>query len=141
MRKISETVVKKYTSVSRKIFWLGWCLPFALAGLFAFAILNLESKWIWLIEWRWLIEVINTTLLVFSFLSFVISLITSGLLFIALYPELGHAWLRGINPIWHRKPWQEMSDFAKLYTFFHAVVFLIAGVVIAHQIIINTWFK
>ena len=141
MRKISETVVQKYTSVSRKIFWLGWCLPFVLAGSLAFAILNLESKWSWLTGWRWLFEGINTTLLAVSFLSLIISLITAGLLFITLYPELGHAWLRGINPIWYRKSWQEMSDFAKLYTFFHAIVFFIFGILAAHQIIINTWYK
>ncbi|MBI3151370.1 MAG: hypothetical protein HYZ21_04515 [Chloroflexi bacterium] len=141
MRKISETVVQKYTSVSRKIFWLGWCLPFVLAGLLAFATLNLESKWSWLTEWRWLLEGINTTLLALSFLSLIISLITAGLLFIFLYPELGAAWLRGINPIAYRTPWDQLSDGVKVYAFFHAMLFLAAGVMVAYLIIINTWYK
>ena len=141
MRKIPETVVQKYTSVSRKIFWLGWGLSFTLFGVLSAATLFLESKWNWLTNWRWLLEGINTTLLAFSFLSLIISLITAGLLFIFLYPELGAAWLRGINPIAYRKPWEQLSDGVKIYAFFHAMLFLAAGVMVAYQIIINTRYK
>ena len=141
MRKFPEAVVQKYTSVSRKIFWLGWCLPFVLAGILAFTTLSLESQWSWLTEWRWLLEGINKILLAFSFLSFFISWITAGLLFIFLYPELGAAWLRGINPIAYRKPWDQLSDGVKVYAFLHAMVFLAAGVMFAYLVILNTWFR
>ena len=141
MKKISETVVQKYTSISRKIFWLGWALPFILAGLLAWVTISFETRWSWLTNWRWLLGGINSVLLAFSFLSFIVSLITAGLLFIFLYPELGAAWLRGINPIAYRKPWDQLSEGVKIYAFLHAMVFLLVGVVFAYQIIINTWYR
>ena len=141
MNKIPETTVQKYTSVSRKIFWLGWGLPFVLAGLLALATLSLESKWNWITGFRWLIDGISSTLLAFSYLSLIISLITAGLLFIFLHPELGAAWLRGINPIAYRKSWEQLSGFVRIYAFLHAMVFLVVGVMVAYEIIISTWYK
>jgi hypothetical protein len=141
VKKIPEPVVQKFISASRKIFWLGWGLSFVLSGLLSFTILNFEEKWSWIIDWRWLIEGIGFSLLVFSFLCLVVSLMTAGLLFIFLYPELGAAWIRGINPIAYKKPWAKLSGGVKVYVFFHAVVFLVAGIMVAYQVIINTWHK
>jgi hypothetical protein len=141
MNKIPETTVQIFTSVSRIIFWLGWGLSFVLAGLLSLVTLSFESKGTWVTDWRWVFEGINKTLLVFSFLSLIISLITAGLLFIFLYPELGAAWLRGINPLAHRKPWEQISSGGKTFAFLHAIVLLGLGVVVAYQIIFNTWYK
>jgi hypothetical protein len=137
MKKIPETTVEKYTSVSIIIFWLGWGLSFVLAGLLAWAEPFFESKGSWVTGWRWLLEGIIRTMLAFSFLSLIISLITAGLLFIFLYPELGAAWLRGINPLAYRKPWEQISGGGKVIAFLHAIVFLASGVIIAYLLITN----
>jgi len=141
VNNVSETTVQKYTSVSRKIFWLGWGLPFIFSGLLALAILFTEAKWSWLTNWRWLLEEISRTLLIFSFLSFIVGFITAGLLFISFHPELGVAWLRGINPTAYRKPWEQLSNGVKVFAFLHAMLFLVAGVMFAYLVIINTWYK
>jgi hypothetical protein len=142
VKEIPEIAVPKYISLSRKIFWLGWALPFILAAVLAAIILLLESKWIWLTQWEWLLtRAFYLPLLVISYLSLIVSLVTPSLLFLLFRPDLGAAWLRGINPIFYRKPWEELSDSAKFYAFLHAIFFLVMGVLTAYQLIINNWHK
>jgi hypothetical protein len=142
IKTIPETTIQKYTSASRRLFWLGGGLGFLLAGVYAEAILYLESRWSWLSEWRWLLgDIINRALLTFSLLSLIVALIVPSLLFIILYPELGHAWVRGINSAgFSAQPWEQMSDGAKFWSFLGALFYLVAGVAVIYLLIINGWF-
>ena len=138
---MKEISVPKYISLSRKIFWLGWAFPFVLAGVLATILLFLEAKWSWLTEWEWLVVgVFYRPLLAFSYLSLIVSLITPSLLFLLLRPDLGAAWLRGINPIAYRKPWEELSHGVKFYALLHAMFFLVMGVLVAYLLVINWTF-
>ena len=97
-----ELLPQRCESLSRKIFWSG-----SFTGLLFAALrpIELTHAWLKIIE-----SSMETMLLIVTILSGVISIITPGLLFVAFFPRLGYAWLRGINPIvFPSKPWNQLS--------------------------------
>ncbi len=134
MKKNTEIIIQKFAFVSRRLFWSA-CASFLLAGILAQVTFYSESRWTWFLEF-----VICRPLFIFAFLAIPISMLIPGLLFVSLHPELGHAWLRGINPIWYNKPWEQLSDFAKFWTFLDAIISFVCGVLIISEII-KGWFR
>ena len=137
---IPETTIKKFTSAISRLFWLAFASAL-LAGALILATPYLESRWEWLLEWRWLLENVTRSLIMFVlFIIFPVNLIIPGLLFIFLYPELGHAWLRTTHPvIFSSAPWEQMSDGAKFWSFLQAMIGFAAGIFILYEFIINGW--
>jgi len=108
MKKIPESTLRKYTSLSSRIVWFCILGPLLLFFVLAEAFQYLEPRWNWLIEWRATLQyVIIHVWFPFMLLSLIFVLITPSLLFISLYPELGHAWMRGIKPDMFSTPWEQ----------------------------------
>ena len=134
-----ETTAQKFTSASR------WTFLSTIASMCLFAaIVNatayLESRWVWLLDWRWLLEDIARAFLMYTFLGFVASLMIPGLL-IFPFPGLAHAWLRGVNPaVFSYKPWNQLSNLEAFGELLSAMLYFVFGVLMLRELIINGWF-
>lgn len=133
MKNVSDITSQRCVSASRKIFWLGSCVPFLLVAILAQMAPSHPEPGLGLL----LENVIRRILFLSAFLSIIITLMTPGFLFVLLLPELGQAWLRGINPIWHNRSWVQLSGFAKFWTFLEAMISFGFGILIVYQVIIG----
>jgi hypothetical protein len=115
MKRSSEFTIQKFTSTSRRIYFLSIVL-FFLAGAIGILLQSLSLKWKWF-------GVISIVLLIASVLLLAISWITPGILIISRAPWLAHAWLRGINTtiVWD-KPWEQLSGFQKFLIYFWSLL-------------------
>jgi hypothetical protein len=131
----SETIEQKFYSIS-KILTISYYVSFILSGMVAQTIPYLESKWSWILEWRWLLEKVIGALLIYAFLAFVVSLIIPGVL-IFVFPALGYAWLSGAFRGFSHKPWKQVTDGAAFWSLLVSLFYFAVGVLVLHQLIIN----
>jgi len=115
MKEKSETIIQRYTLISRGVFYSA-CIAIFLAWLNAQVITFLGLKWR-------LLEVIGTLLILFMALMLIISWITPGILIVLRSPWLAQAWLRGINPFAiSAAPWEQLSNGKKLLIYFWSLL-------------------
>jgi len=114
MKWQTESIIKKFTSVSSRVF-ISFIVMFCLSG--AIGALSIFFG----INWKWL-KVISALLNAISELLLVVSWVTPGLLIILGVPRLARAWLRGINPIAvSSTPWEELSNEEKISVYLYAI--------------------
>jgi hypothetical protein len=102
MKTNSEANIQKFAAASRKIF-ISFLMLFLASGLISTLLTYLELN-VPALGW------VAGTLLLISFGLLAVSWITPEVLMLAGAPELGLAWLRGMNWISPAgKPWTELS--------------------------------
>ena len=138
MKTNSENIEQKFFLISRNLSFTSQ-ISFVLSGVFALTIGYLESKFVWLLEWKWLLDIFLRGLLKFSFLGIIVTLITPGLL-ILVFPSLSFAWIQGG---WRRGfpkhySWEKKVSNGRGFLYLlAALIGFVVGIVFLYMLIIN----
>ncbi len=137
MKTNSENIEEKFFLISRNLSFASK-MSFILSGVSALTIGYLESKFVWLLDWKWLLDIFLRGLLMFSFLGIIVTLVTPCLL-ILVFPSLSFAWIqggwsRGFPKHYSRK---KVSDGQVFFHLLAALIGFIFGILFLDTLIIN----
>jgi hypothetical protein len=135
----SESIEQKFFFISRNLSFSSQ-ISFILSGVSALMIGYLESKFVWLLEWKWLLDIFLRGLLTFSLLGIIVTMITPGLL-ILVFPSLSFAWIRGgLRGFSRHNSWKTVSNDEGFLYLLATPVYFIFGITILYMLVINGWF-